>query len=350
MSTPHADRTLSLRKPPIRATILTGFLGAGKTTLLNRYLATRPSQKVAVLENEFGAVGIDGGLIAGSPAVEVVELTDGCICCSVRGELSKALEDLARRRDDGELDFDQLVLETTGLADPAPVAQTFFVDEVVRERYELDGIITVVDAIHAEQQLNEHRVTAAQVGFADRILLSKTDGLAPEALDALRARLARINLRVPVAPVPEDEATLTALFSINAFVLTDVLEQIPGFLDHARPSGTRRGGGQGPAFVRHADDISSIVLHQPGEVDVELMGNFVQELLLQRGNDLLRYKGILAVRGQARRLVFQGVHMVSGFDYGRPWAADEEKSTTIVLIGRQLDEEAIRNGFALACR
>ena len=341
---------LALPRPPIRATILTGFLGAGKTTLLNRYLATQPSRRVAVLENEFGAVGIDGGLIAGSPAVEVVELTDGCICCSVRGELSVALADLADRRDRGELDFDHLVLETTGLADPAPVAQAFFVDEGVRDRYELDGILTVVDAIHAGRQLNENRVAAAQIGFADRVLLTKTDGVDAEALAALQERLVRINARAPVAPVPVAEADLAALFALDAFVLSDVLEQIPAFLTDATPAGLTRGGGSHRAFVRHDDDIASMVLHHAGDVDVGLMGSFVEDLLLRHGNDMLRYKGVLAVRGEDRRLVFQGVHRITGFDYGRDWAADEARETTIVVIGRRLDEAAITAAFRLACR
>ncbi|GLT21271.1 GTP-binding protein [Zoogloea oryzae] len=341
---------LALPRPPIRATILTGFLGAGKTTLLNRYLATQPSRRVAVLENEFGAVGIDGGLIAGSPAVEVVELTDGCICCSVRGELSVALADLADRRDRGALDFDHLVLETTGLADPAPVAQAFFVDEGVRDRYELDGILTVVDAIHAGRQLNENRVAAAQIGFADRVLLTKTDGVDAEALGALQERLVRINARAPVAPVPVAEADLAELFALDAFVLSDVLEQIPAFLTDATPAGLTRGGGSHRAFVRHDDDIASMVLHHAGAVDVGLMGSFVEDLLLKHGNDMLRYKGVLAVRGEDRRLVFQGVHRITGFDYGRDWAADEARETTIVVIGRRLDEAAITAAFRLACR
>ncbi len=341
---------LALPRPPIRATILTGFLGAGKTTLLNRYLATQPARRVAVLENEFGAVGIDGGLIAGSPAVEVVELTDGCICCSVRGELSVALADLADRRDRGELDFDHLVLETTGLADPAPVAQAFFVDEGVRDRYELDGILTVVDAIHAGRQLNENRVAAAQIGFADRVLLTKTDGVDADALAALQDRLVRINARAPVAPVPVAEADLAALFALDAFVLSDVLEQIPAFLTDATPAGLTRGGGSHRAFVRHDDDIASMVLHHAGAVDVGLMGSFVEDLLLRHGNDMLRYKGVLAVRGEDRRLVFQGVHRITGFDYGRDWAAGEARETTIVVIGRRLDEAAITAAFRLACR
>lgn len=342
---------LAIPRPPIRATILTGFLGAGKTTLLNRYLATTPAKKVAVLENEFGAVGIDGGLIAGSPAVEVVELTNGCICCSVRGELSDALTDLADRRDRGELDFDHLVLETTGLADPAPVAQAFFVDEGVRERYELDGILTVVDAVHASRQLDENRVAAAQIGFADRVLITKTELVDAAQLEALSARLRRINVRVPVMQIPAEAGQLGALFALDAFVLSDILERSPAFLTQDAPSGLSRGGGA-PArgFVRHDDDIASLVLQHPGDVDVGLMGSFVEELLLTSGNDMLRYKGILAVRGHAQRMVFQGVHRITGFDYGRPWEAGEARETTIVIIGRRLDHDAISAAFRLACR
>ncbi|MBT9497998.1 MAG: GTP-binding protein [Zoogloea sp.] len=342
---------LAIPRPPIRATILTGFLGAGKTTLLNRYLATTPAKKVAVLENEFGAVGIDGGLIAGSPAVEVVELTNGCICCSVRGELSDALTDLADRRDRGELDFDHLVLETTGLADPAPVAQAFFVDEGVRERYELDGILTVVDAVHASRQLDENRVAAAQIGFADRVLITKTELVDAAQLEALAARLRRINVRVPVMQIPAEAGQLGALFTLDAFVLSDILERSPAFLTQNAPSGLSRGGGA-PArgFVRHDDDIASLVLQHPDDVDVGLMGSFVEELLLTSGNDMLRYKGILAVRGHEQRRVFQGVHRITGFDYGRPWEAGEARETTIVIIGRRLDHDAISAAFRLACR
>ena len=349
MSTPEIN-PLAVPQPPIRATILTGFLGAGKTTLLNRYLATRPERKVAVLENEYGSVGIDGGLIAGSPAVEVVELTDGCICCSVRGELSNALADLAERRAKGELDFDHLVIETTGLADPAPVAQAFFVDEGVAGRYELDGIITVVDAVHAHAQLDENRVAAAQVGFADRILLSKTEGLDEDVLTALQQRLQRINIRVPITPMPADAPALTALFHLDAFRLDEVLEQLPSFLDADSPAGLRRGGGSARGFYRHDDDIASFVLQHPGEVDSALMAGFVEELLLRQGPALLRYKGVLALRGDERRVVLQGVHRLSGSDYGVPWSEGEQRHTTLVLIGRRLDEEGIRNAFRLACR
>lgn len=341
---------LTIPRPPIRATILTGFLGAGKTTLLNRYLATTPLRKVAVLENEFGAVGIDGGLIAGSPAVEVVELTNGCICCSVRGELSNALTDLADRRDRGELDFDHLVVETTGLADPAPVAQAFFVDQGVAGRYELDGIVTVVDAVHAHTQLTANKVAAAQIGFADRILISKSEQVDATSRKALEQRLTRINLRALIQPVPDDGPALKALFALDAFRLDDVLEQIPAFLDAAAPSGLRRGGGEHRSFVRHDDEIQSLALIHDGPVDSRLMAGFVEELLIRQGPALLRYKGVLAIRNEARRVVLQGVHRLSGSDYGRPWGPGEPRNCTLILIGRKLDEEGIRNAFRLACR
>ena len=341
---------LALPRPPIRATVLTGFLGAGKTTLLNRYLATTPARRVAVLENEFGAVSIDGGLLAGRGAVEVVEVSDGCVCCSVRGELAAALADLADRRDRGELAFDHLVLETTGLADPAPVAQVLFTDPAVAERYELDGILTVVDAHHAAGQLDEHAVAAAQVGFADRVLLTRTDGANPTALARLTARLQGINARVCPEPVPEDAAGIAALFDLRAFVLDDVLALSPDFLTRDTPAGHIRGGGRAPAFVRHGDAVRSCVLHHAGDADAGLMGSFVEDLMLRHGADLLRYKGILALRGQDRRLVLQGVQRLSGLDFGQPWAADEARHCTLVLIGRNLDKTVIAEAFRLACR
>ncbi|MCK6395525.1 GTP-binding protein [Zoogloea sp.] len=341
---------LAIPRPPIRATILTGFLGAGKTTLLNRFLALRTGLRVAVLENEFGSVGIDGGLVAESSAVEVVELTDGCICCSVRGELSDALARLAERRERGELDFDHLVIETTGLADPAPVAQAIFIDEGVAGRYTLDGIVTVVDAVHATSQLAANKVAAAQIGFADRILISKGEQVDADGLAALEERLTRINLRAPISPVPDDAPALKALFALDAFRLDDVLEQIPAFLDAAVPSGLRRGGGNHRSFVRHDDEIQSLALIHDGPVDSRLMASFIEELLVRQGPALLRYKGVLAIRDEARRVVLQGVHRLSGSDYGRPWAPGEARNCTLILIGRNLDEEGIRNAFRLACR
>lgn len=338
--------------PPIPVTILSGFLGAGKTTLLNRLLAHSGNLRIAVVENEFGAVGIDGGLIGSNEksAITVVELANGCVCCSVRGEMSRALADLADRRDAGALSFDRLILETTGLADPAPVAQAFFVDEGVRERYVLDGILTLVDVVHASEQLNQHRVAVAQVGFADRLLLTKTDLVDTAVVDALTSRLRRINVRASISPSPRDANDVAELLNLKAFFLNDVLDIDNDFLARHHPDGRIRGGGENAkAECEWDDDVSSLVLRHSDPVDLERIGAFVENLLAANGNDMLRYKGVLAIKGKAERLIFQGVHKITGFDYGRAWTADEAQESVIVIIGRRLDIAAIEAAFRIAC-
>lgn len=337
--------------PPIPVTILTGFLGAGKTTLLNRLIAAAGDTRIAVVENEFGAVGIDGGLIGNGerPDITAIELANGCVCCSVRGEMSRALADLADRRDAGTLAFDRLVLETTGLADPAPVAQAFFVDEGVRERYQLDGIITLVDAVHASKQLDEHRVAAAQVGFADRLLLTKTDLTNVMQVNELTARLRTINARAPIFLPPTDGASVAELLQLNAFHLDEVLELAPDFLTSHHPRGTARHGKAETKYISWDDDVSSLVLRHPGSVDLGRVGSFVEGLLERSGNDMLRYKGVLAIDGDPRRLIFQGVHRITGFDYGKPWETETPRESLIVIIGRRLDKEAIAREFASVC-
>lgn len=337
--------------PPIPVTILTGFLGAGKTTLLNRLIAAAGDTRIAVVENEFGAVGIDGGLIGDEAhsAITVVELANGCVCCSVRGEMSRALADLADRRDSGDLAFDRLILETTGLADPAPVAQAFFVDEGVRERYVLDGILTLVDAVHAPAQLNEHRVAAAQVGFADRLLLTKTDLSDAAQVRVLVERLRQINARAPIAVPPSAGAALAELLQLNAFHLDDALAIAPDFLSALPTHGHAAKVDAKPAPASWDDDVSSMVLRHPGSVNVGSVSAFFEALLEKNGNDMLRYKGVLAIQGERRRLIFQGVHRITGFDYGRHWDEGETPESLVVIIGRRLDKTAIEASFVAAC-
>ncbi|WP_332671814.1 CobW family GTP-binding protein [Aromatoleum sp.] len=331
---------------PIPVTVLTGFLGAGKTTLLNRILTTSHAQRIAVIENEFGPVNIDSELLVQQSA-EVVEMTNGCLCCTVRGDLAKNLVDLASRRAAGEVAFDRVVIETTGLADPGPVIQTFFAEPELAETYLLDGVLTVVDAIHAPRQLDEHPVLQKQIGFADRILVSKSDGVRAEAVDALVERLARINPRAPLRRLVAGPLDIGDLLDIRGFNLNETL-----LADEAAPRFRPAAGPRAFARKNHGDEIGSLLLEHDGEVDLDRVGAFVQDMLDRHGDDLLRYKGVLAVPNQPARLVFQGVQRVAGFDYGTEWAADEQRRSRIVVIGRRLPESELRRGFRglHACR
>ena len=327
---------------PIPVTVLTGFLGAGKTTLLNRILTTAHGHRIAVIENEFGPVNIDSELLVQQSA-EVVEMTNGCLCCTVRGDLARNLVDLKARRDAGEFAFDRIVIETTGLADPGPVIQTFFAEPELAEAYLLDAVLTVVDAVHAPRQLDEHPVLQKQIGFADRLLVSKGEGVAADALDALIERLARINPRAPIRQLVAGALDVGFLldirgFNLNENLLADEAPATPRFRPAAR-SGAIFGG------AAHDDEIGSLLLEHAGDVDLERIGTFVQGLLDRHGDDLLRYKGVLAIPDQENRLVFQGVHRLAGFDYGAAWNEDMRRSR-IVVIGRRLQEDELRAGFA----
>jgi len=331
---------------PIPVTLLTGFLGAGKTTLLNRLLAAPHGERIAVVENEFGAVGIDTDLLD-SVAVAVVELANGCICCSVRGALHEALEALLARRDNGELAFDRLIIETTGLADPAPIVQSFFAEETLRERFQLDGVITLVDAAHFDLQSGRERVMASQVAFADRLLISRTDLVPATALVGLRERLGFINARAPITYADSGAEQWHELLYIGGFRLDERGLPAASWCSPAAPRNAL--GGREP----RDDGVRSIVLEHDAPLDIDAVSGFVDWLLAGYAHDLLRYKGILLIADEPRRLIFQGVHRIAGFDYGRPWRADDSGQpahSRIVLIGRQLPEAILRQRFSATAR
>jgi len=311
---------------PIPVTILSGFLGAGKTTLLRHLLKAEHGLKIAVIENEFSDAGIDTQLLGDAP-VQVMTLANGCVCCTIHTDLTKALFLLLERLDSGELAFDRLVIECTGLADPAPVAQTFFIDEELRERYILDGIITLVDAANADVHLAQ-TIAQAQVGFADRLLVSKTDLVSPEAFEALSQRLTRINRRAPVRVVQHGEIDLAELLDVRGFNLNASLSLRP------------------VVAAGSLDRISSLVLRTDQPLDIDRLSDFMNQLLEDHGRQLLRYKGVLNIAGEDRRLVFQGVLKLYGFDWDTEWAPGEARESVMVFIADDLPEEKIRAGFA----
>src|SRR3954468_7599517 len=298
----------------VPVTILTGFLGSGKTTLLNRILQEKHGHKIAVIENEFGEVGVDNAIIEKSDE-QIVEMNNGCICCTVRGDLIRILGTLKEKREEGALKFDRVVIETTGMADPGAVAQTFFTDEEIGNYYLLDSIITLVDAKHAPKQLDEFHEAQEQVGFADRILLSKTDLTKEEETESLIKRLKRMNPRAPIKKVNFGNAPIAEVLDIRGFNLNAILELAPKL--------------SGDSHRDHHDEVGSFVFKWEKPFDGDKLEQFLSGMIQVYGPDLLRYKGVLWMKGNARRVVFQGVHMMMGGDMGKPWTKADKKHSVL---------------------
>jgi G3E family GTPase len=317
---------------PIPVTILTGFLGSGKTTLLNRILKENHGEKIAVIENEFGQEGVDNELLTQNRDEQIVEMNNGCICCTVRGDLIRILGDLRRKREKKQIHFDRVIIETTGMAEPGPVAQTFFIDEKTNNAFLLDAIITVVDAKHGLKQLDEFNEAQEQAGFADRILLSKTDLVDEAQIDKLTQKLRVINKRAGITRVHFGETPIKEILDIRGFNLNARLEIDPEFLaDESH---------------EHNAHVRSFVIKSDKALDVKKVDRFLSSLINLYGEDMLRFKGILNVHGEPRRVVFQGVHMMAGFDFAAEWQPEDKKESVLVFIGRKLPEALFRELFA----
>ena len=342
----------------IPVTILTGFLGAGKTTLLNRILQEPHGYRIAVIENEFGQENIDNEILVQDSGEQIVEMNNGCICCTVRGDLIVALTNLANRRNAGELQFDRVVIETTGLANPGPVAQTFFIDEEVAAEYRVDAVITVVDARHAMHQLDQYEEAQRQVGFADRLLLSKTDLVTQEELRALTDRLKRINPRAPIATVDFGRVPIADVLDLHGFNLNDKLDIDPDFLaaeehDHAHHDHDHACGAHcdhehhhhDHHHGRHSDDIAAFVFSADRPFNTEKLDEFLGGLVQVYGPRMLRYKGVLWMDGADRKVVFQGVHQLMGTDIGAKWGENEARGSKMVFIGQNLPKDTFILGL-----
>jgi G3E family GTPase len=330
----------------IPVTVLTGYLGAGKTTLLNRILSEPHGKRYAVVVNEFGEIGIDNELVIGADE-EVFEMNNGCICCTVRGDLIRIIEGLMKRK--GR--FDAIIVETTGLADPAPVAQTFFVDEDVKEAARLDAVVTVADAKWLSQRLRDAPEAKNQIAFADVIIINKTDLVTAAELGEVEARIRAINPYASLHRAKNCDVRLADVLERRAFDLNRILDIEPDFLvreedhDHHGHDGEHHHHG---LKHYHDEDMQSVAIRLDGDVDPAKFMPWINQLTQEHGAKILRSKGIVAMKGDPKRFVFQGVHMMLDGDSQREWRPDEKRESKVVFIGRDLAEEDIRNGF-LAC-
>ena len=342
----------------IPATILTGFLGSGKTTLLKRVLTEAHGQKIAVIENEFGEENIDNDILVAETQEQIIQMSNGCICCTIREDLRATLADLAARKRKGELDFERIVIETTGLADPGPVAQTFFMDDEIAETFLLDSVLTLVDAKHAEQQLNDRQEARRQVGFADQIFISKTDLVDAAAADALAHRLKHMNPRAPQRRVHFGEVPLAEVFDLRGFNLNAKLEIDPDFLnaeddhdhhhhhDHDHDHDHEHGEHcDHPHHHHHDDDVKSFVFRADRAFNPAKLEDFLGSIVQIYGPRMLRYKGVLYMSGTDRKVIFQGVHQLMGSDLGPKWADGETKNSKMVFIGIDLPRDIFLQGL-----
>jgi G3E family GTPase len=345
----------------IPATILTGFLGSGKTTLLKRVLTEAHGQKIAVIENEFGEENIDNEILVADTNEQIIQMSNGCICCTIREDLRATLQLLAAKKRKGLLDFERVVIETTGLADPGPVAQTFFMDDEIAESFLLDSILTLVDAKHAAQQLNDRQEARRQVGFADQIFISKADLVPAEELDALQHRLKHMNPRAPQKVTHFGDVALSEVFDLRGFNLNAKLDIDPDFLkeeehDHAHhhddhdhehgehcdhPSHQHAHG----HHHHHDDDVKSFVFRSDRAFDPAKLEDFLGAIVNIYGPRMLRYKGVLNMKGTDRKVIFQGVHQLMGSDLGPVWAEGEARTSKMVFIGIDLPRDILVQGL-----
>jgi G3E family GTPase len=336
----------------IPVTILTGFLGSGKTTLLKHILTEQHGKKIAVIENEFGEENIDNEILVQDSEENIVQMSNGCICCTIRGDLVEALNALWEQRKDKKIQFERVVIETTGVANPGPVAQTFFMDDDVADHYVLDAVVTLVDAKHGQQQLTEHEEAQRQVGFADRIFITKTDLVSPAEVESLKTRLMHMNPRAPIQGVSKGIVPLDAVLDLKGFNLNAKLDIDPHFLEQEDHNHAECGHDHHDHdhehhhhdHSGHTDRIQSFVFRSDKPFDHKKLEDFLGGILEVFGEKMLRYKGVLYVKGSNRKVVFQGVHQMMGSDLAAPWGS-EPKQTKMVFIGIDLPKDTLLAGL-----